>query len=91
MWNDKFELLYRSNSVSDIQDYFQYILKKHGQYTVNSSTRIYVNNIEKKITLKIKTGCHLELLTSEKIKLPGSTKNKIVKDKNSENVPHLEM
>ena len=29
-WNDKFELLDRSYSVSDIQDYFEYILKKHG-------------------------------------------------------------
>ena len=30
-WNDKFELLYGSYSVSDIQDYFKYILKKHGE------------------------------------------------------------
>ena len=30
-WNDKFELLDRSYSVSNIQDYFEYILKKHGE------------------------------------------------------------
>ena len=30
-WNDKFELLDGSYSVSDIQDYFKYILKKHGE------------------------------------------------------------
>ena len=30
-WNDKFELPDGSYSVSDIQDYFQYILKKHGE------------------------------------------------------------
>ena len=28
-WNDKFELLDESYSVSDIQDYFDYILQKH--------------------------------------------------------------
>ena len=26
-WNDQFELPYRSYSISDIQDYFEYILK----------------------------------------------------------------
>ena len=40
---------------------------------------------------KIKTGCYLELLTAEMMKLPGSTKSKITKDKNGENVPHLEI
>ena len=29
--NDKFELPDGSYSVSDIQDYFEYILKKHGE------------------------------------------------------------
>ena len=32
----------------------------------------------------------LELLAPETMKLPGSTENKITKDKNGENVPHLE-
>ena len=31
-WNDKFELPDGSYSVSDIQGYFEYILKKHGEY-----------------------------------------------------------
>ena len=30
-WNDKFELPDGSHSVSDIQDYFEYILEKHGE------------------------------------------------------------
>ena len=30
-WNDKFELPDGSYSVSNIQDYLQYILKKHGE------------------------------------------------------------
>ena len=34
---------------------------------------------------------NLELLTPETIKLPGSIENKITKDKNDENVPHLEI
>ena len=52
---------------------------------------IYVNKIENRGTLKIKNGYSLELLTPEKMKLVGSTENKITKDKNGENVPHLEI
>ena len=40
---------------------------------------------------KIKSGYYLELLTPETMKLLGSTEKKITKDKNSENVPHLEV
>ena len=43
---------------------------------------IYVSKIENKITFKIKTGYYLELLTSEAMKLLGSTKSKITKNKN---------
>ena len=32
-WNEEFNLPDGSYSVSDIQDYFQYILKKHGENT----------------------------------------------------------
>ena len=53
---------------------------------------IYVNKkIEKRITFKIKTGYYLEFLTSETMKLLGSTKSKITKGENSKNVPHLEI
>ena len=78
-------------TVSDIQDYFEYILKKHGRNIHNPSVTIYVNKIENRITFKIKTGCRLELLTPETMKLLGSTQNKLTKDKNGENVPHLEI
>ena len=90
-WNDEFELPDGSYSVSDIQDYFEYILKKHGENIDNPSVKIYVNKIENRITFKIKNGYSLELLTPETIKLLGSTENKITKDKNGENVPHLEI
>ena len=88
-WNDKFNLPDGSYSVSDIQDYFEYILKKNGENTDNSSMKIYVKNIENRITFKIKTGYNLELLTRGTMKLLGNIKNKITKDKNGENVPHL--
>ena len=77
--------------ISDIQDYFKYILKKHGENTGKPSIQIYVNKIENRITFKIKNGYSLELLTKETMKLLGSTKNKITKDKNRENLPHFEI
>ena len=90
-WNDESELPDGSYSVSDIQDYFEYILKKDGYDINKASVQIYVNKTENKVTFKIKNGYSLELLTPETMKLLGSTKNKITKDKNGENVPHLEI
>ena len=54
-WNEVFELPDGSYSVSDIQNYFEYILKKHGEKTDNPSIRIFVNKIENRIIFKIKT------------------------------------
>ena len=90
-WNDKFELPDGSYSVSDIQDYFEYILKKHGESVDKPSVQIYVNKIENRVTLKIKNGYSLKLLTPETMKLLGNTENEITKDKDGENVPHLEI
>ena len=90
-WNEEFNLPGVSYSVSDIQDYFEYILKKHGENVDNPSIQIYVNKIENRITFKIKDGYSLKLLSKETMKLLGSTENKITKDKNGENVPHLEI
>ena len=72
-------------------EYFEYISKKHGEETVNPSIRIYTNKIENRITFKTKTGYYLELLTPETMKLSGSTKSKITKDKNGKNVPYSEV
>ena len=66
-------------------------MKKHGENVDNPSIIIYINKIKNRITFKIKNGYYLELLTSETMKLLGSTESKITKDKNSENVPHLEI
>ena len=77
--------------MSEIQDYFEYILKKHGEKTDKPSVQIYVNKIENRVTFKIKNGYRLKLLTPEMMKLLGSTENKITIGKNSQNVPHLEI
>ena len=90
-WSEEFELPHGSYSVSDIQDYFEYILKKHSESVDYASIRMYINKIENRITFKIKNGYYLELLTPETMKLLGSTESKITKDKNGENVPHLEV
>ena len=80
-WNEEFKLPDESYSVSDIQEYFDYIIKKHETVIDNPLIRIYVNK-ENRTTFKIKTGYYLEFLTPETIKLLESTKSKINKDKN---------
>ena len=90
-WNEKFELPDGSYSISDIQDYFKYILKKHSESVDNPPIRIYVNRTKNRITFKIKSGDYVELLTPETMKLLGSAESKITKDKNGENTPHLEV
>ena len=90
-WSEEFELPDGSYSVSDIQDYFEHIFKKHSESVDNPSIRIYVNKIENRITFKIKNGYYLELSPPQTLKLLGSTTSKINKDKNGENVPHLEI
>ena len=85
-WSEEFKLPDGSYSISDIQDYFEYILKKHSENVDNPSIKIYVNKIENRVTFKIKKGYYPELLTPETMKLLGSTESKITKDKNGENV-----
>ena len=75
-----------------LYEIFKILLSRfyHGEDIDKSSIQIYVNKIENRVTFTIKNGQSLELLTSETIKLLGSTENKITKDKNGENVPNLE-
>ena len=89
-WNDTFDLPDGSYSISDIQDYFEFIIKKHETLTENPPVQIYPNKIKNRIVFKIKTGYKLELLTPETMKLLGSTQKDVDSDKNSENVPKLE-
>ena len=70
---------------------FSIILKRHGEDIDKPSVQIYVNKIENRVIFKIKNGYSLEMLLPETMKLLGSTENKIAKDKNDENVPHVEV
>ena len=58
-WNDTFYLPDGSYSVSDIQDYFEYIIKKHETIADNPLVQIYVNKIKNRIVFKIKKDADL--------------------------------
>ena len=77
-WNDTFDLLDGSYSVSDIQDYFEFIIRKHKTLTENPPIKTYLNKIKNRIAFKIKTGYKLELLSLETMRLLGSEKKESV-------------
>ena len=54
-WNEKFDLTDGSYSVSDIQDFFKFIIKTHEKFTDNHPNKIYINRRENRITFKTKT------------------------------------
>ena len=89
-WNETFDLPDGSYNISEIQDYIEYIIKKHETIGKNAPILIYANTIHNRIVFKIKSEYKLELLSKETMKLIGSTKDIIDEDKNSENVPKLE-
>ena len=89
-WNDTFHLPDGSYSIADIQDYLEFFIKKHKTFTENPPVEIYPNKINNRIVFKIKTGYKFELLTLETMKLLGSTKKDVDKDKVEETVPKLE-
>ena len=90
-WNDEFELPDASNSVSDIQDYIEYIIKKHETLTTIPPTHVYINRINNRLVFKIKDGYKLKSQTPETMKLFGSTKKLIDKTKNEKKVPSPEV
>ena len=75
-----------SYSVSDIQDYFEYIIKKHETMANNPHVQVYVSKIKNKIDFRIKTGYKLESLFSETMELLGSTKKYFDQNKDGEDV-----
>ena len=89
-WNETFDLPDGSYNISEIQDYIEYIIKKHETIGENAPILIYANTINNRIVFKIKSGYKLELLSKETMKLLGSTSSIIDADLNSENVPRLE-
>ena len=89
-WDDTFDLPDGSYSIADIQDYFEFIIKKRETLTENPTVQINCDKIRNRIVFKIKTGYKLELLSSETMKLLGSTKKDVDQDKDGEDVPKLE-
>ena len=73
-------------SVSDVQYYIEYIIKKHEELSANPLIHIYMNRITNRLVFKIKYGYKPELQA-----LFGSTKKITDKTKNGENVPSLEV
>ena len=88
--NDEFDLPDGSYSISDIQDYFEFIIKKHETLAENPSIQIYPNKIKNRIVFKVKTGYKLEFLSLETMKLLGNRNKDADKDKDVEDVPKLD-
>ena len=89
-WNDTFDVPDVSYSIDALQNYFEYIIKKHEIITDFSPVLIYVNEINNRIVFKTKSRYKLELLSKQMMKLLGSLTDTIDGDKNSELVPKLE-
>ena len=58
----------------DIQDYKEYIIKKHEALTTIPPIYVYINRINNGLVFKIKDGYKLEVQMPETMKLFGSTK-----------------
>ena len=89
-WNDTFNLRDGSYSIANIQDYFEFIIKRHETLSENLLIQICPNKLKNKIVFKIKTGYKLEKLTPETMRLLGTAKMDVNKDKDGENLPKLE-
>ena len=77
-------------SIADIQDSFEFFIKKHETLAENPPVKIYPNKIKSRIVFKLKTEYKLELLSSEMMKLLGRRKTDVDQDKDWEDVPKLE-
>ena len=77
--------------LSDIQDYVEYIIKKHEILTTVPPIHVYISRANNRLVFKIKDGYMLELQTPETINIFDSTKKLIDKTKHGKNVPILEV
>ena len=75
---------------TDINDCFEFVIKKHETLTENPPLQIYTDRIKIRIAFKIKTGYKLESLSSETMKLLGSIKQDLDQDKEGEDVQKLD-
>ena len=87
-----FELSEGLYCIADIQNYFEYIIKKYEINTLinNYPIKIYASRIKNRIVSKMKTGYKLKLQTQETMNFSGNTEKDISTAKNLENVPKLE-
>ena len=76
-----FDLHDGSYAAADIQDYFEFIIKKYETLTADLPVEIYPNRIKNGIAFKIKTGYKLALLSPGTMKLLRSTKKMLIKIK----------
>ena len=79
--NDTFDLPDGLYNISEIQDYIEYIIKKHKAIGENALILIHANTITNIIVFKIETGYKLELLSKETMKLLGTTTDTIMQIK----------
>ena len=70
-WHDQFEVPDGSYSVSNIQDYVEYVTKRHETLIIVPPIHVYINRVNNRLLFKIKVGYKLELQTLETMVLFG--------------------
>ena len=63
-WNDTFDLPDSFYSIEDIQDYFEFTVKKHETLTENPPIEIYPNKIKNRIVFKTKNRVQISIIIS---------------------------
>ena len=63
-WNDTFDLPDGSYSIADIQDYFEFIIKKHETLTENPPIQMYPNKIKNRIVFQNKDWLYIRIIYS---------------------------
>ena len=90
-WSDDFVSPDGSYSISDIQDYTKFIIKKPEKLARIPLIYVIINKANIRLLFKTKDGYNLELQMPETMKLFDTTKKLIDKAKNGEKVPSLEV
>ena len=84
--NETFDLPDGSYNISEIQDYIEYIIKKHETISENAPILIYGNTINNRIVFKIKSGYKLELLSKEYDRIMEETQEIIIPPEKREQI-----
>ena len=82
---------YGSYSVSDIQDYVEWIAKKHETSTTISSILVCINRIKNKLVFKLKDRYKVRITNALNKKIIWQYKKNRNKTKNRENVPTFKL